>query len=171
MAKFNEKLQELNITEEQLSKGLREKISTYKVAADSLKTAKADGADEETLSDAKNDLAKLDEKLVKSIEQWFKNKDAQAERMKKRMEEKKSGKTDMKDDESDFQDDEEEQRRLQEQKRIEYLRRKAEFQRMQQQQQQNQQVQEPKKKGGKGVWILVGLVAVVTFGAVILKDK
>lgn len=175
MAKFNEKLKELNITEEQVSKGLRDKISNYKSTQQAyLETKKDESIDDTVKQELKDSLDNLDNKLVVAIEKWFKNKDAQSERMKKKQEqlraERGGGSSNAEEEEEDDNSDKDDDSDFREQERAEYERRKAQYIRMVEQQRQQQQ-QLPKKKSGKGVWILVGLVAVVTFGAVILKDK
>jgi hypothetical protein len=174
MAKFNEKLKELNITEEQVSKGLRDKISNYKSTQQAyLETKKDESIDDTVKQELKDSLDNLDNKLVVAIEKWFKNKDAQSERMKKKQEQlraERGGGSSNAEEEEDDNSDKDDDSDFREQERAEYERRKAQYIRMVEQQRQQQQ-QLPKKKSGKGVWILVGLVAVVTFGAVILKDK
>ena len=174
MAKFNEKLKELNITEEQVSKGLRDKISNYKSTQQAyLETKKDESIDDTVKQELKDSLDNLDNKLVVAIEKWFKNKDAQSERMKKKQEQlraERGGGSSNAEEEDDDNSDKDDDSDFREQERAEYERRKAQYIRMVEQQRQQQQ-QLPKKKSGKGVWILVGLVAVVTFGAVILKDK
>ena len=173
MAKFNEKLKELNITEEQVSKGLRDKISNYKSTQQAyLETKKDESIDDTVKQELKDSLDNLDNKLVVAIEKWFKNKDAQSERMKKKQEQlraERGGGSSNAEEEDDDNSDKDDDSDFREQERAEYERRKAQYIRMVEQQRQQQQL--PKKKSGKGVWILVGLVAVVTFGAVILKDK
>jgi cobalamin biosynthesis Mg chelatase CobN len=191
MAKFNEKLRELGITEEQVSKGLKEKIKGYNESLATYKNAKSSGVDEAELSELKSALDKMDAKLVDTIERWHRNKDAQSERMKQRQASIKSGNApaptpkksakpvqvnddedDMKDDDVDIQEDK--QKRL-EQKRLqaeEYWRKKQAYEQQQAYlaQQQQQQQQQPKKKSN-AIWIVAGIVAVVTLGAVVLKDK
>jgi hypothetical protein len=180
MAKFNEKLQELGLTENEVSKSIKTKIKDYNQAFETYTEA---GSSDETL---RISLEKLDDKIVATIEKWFANKDVQAERMRamreKREAKKNSGETPAKkpvkkeeiieeeQEEGEEDDDyEEELARAEELRRQEFLRRKAAYQ-AQQQQLQEQQTAQPKKKS-KAIWILAGVVAVVTLGAVILKDK
>jgi hypothetical protein len=177
MAKFNEKLQELGLTENEVSKSIKTKIKDYKQAFETYTEA---GSSDETL---RISLEKLDDKIVATIEKWFANKDAQAERMRamreKREAKKNSGETPAKkpvkkeeiieeeeEEEEEENDDDEELARREELRRQEFLRRKAAYQA----QQQQQELAQPKKKS-KAIWVLAGLVAVVTLGAVILKDK
>jgi len=178
MAKFNEKLQELGLTENEVSKSIKTKIKDYNQAFETYTEA---GSSDETL---RTSLEKLDDKIVATIEKWFANKDAQAERMRAMREareaKKNSGEAPSKkpvkeeiieeeEEEEEEEDDYEEQlalSRREELRRQEFLRRQAAYQAQQQQQQSTQ----PKKKS-KAIWVLAGLVAVVTLGAVILKDK
>ena len=176
MAKFNEKLQELGLTENEVSKSIKTKIKDYNQAFETYTEA---GSSDETL---RISLEKLDDKIVATIEKWFANKDAQAERMRamreKREAKKNSGETPAKkpvkkeeiieeeEEEEEEENDEEELARREELRRQEFLRRKAAYQA----QQQQQELAQPKKKS-KAIWVLAGLVAVVTLGAVILKDK
>lgn len=191
MAKFNEKLRELGITEEQVSKGLKEKIKGYNESLATYKNAKSSGVDEAELSELKSALDKMDAKLVDTVERWHRNKDAQSERMKQRQADIKSGNApaptpkksakpvqvndddddDMKDDDVDIQEDK--QRRL-EQKRLqaeEYWRKKQAYEQQQAYLAQQQQQQQQPKKKSNAIWIVAGIVAVVTLGAVVLKDK
>jgi hypothetical protein len=177
MAKFNEKLQELGLTENEVSKSIKTKIKDYNQAFETYTEA---GSSDETL---RTSLEKLDDKIVATIEKWFANKDAQAERMRAMREareaKKNSGETPAKkpvkkeeiieeeeEEGEEENDDEEELARREELRRQEFLRRKAAYQA----QQQQQELAQPKKKS-KAIWVLAGLVAVVTLGAVILKDK
>jgi hypothetical protein len=177
MAKFNEKLQELGLTENEVSKSIKTKIKDYNQAFETYTEA---GSSDETL---RISLEKLDDKIVATIEKWFANKDAQAERMRAMREareaKKNSGETPAKkpvkkeeiieeeeEEGEEENDDEEELARREELRRQEFLRRKAAYQA----QQQQQELAQPKKKS-KAIWVLAGLVAVVTLGAVILKDK
>jgi len=175
MAKFNEKLQELGLTENEVSKSIKTKIKDYNQAFETYTEA---GSSDETL---RTSLEKLDDKIVATIEKWFANKDAQAERMRAMREareaKKNSGEAPSKkpvkeeiieeeEEEEEENDDEEELARREELRRQEFLRRKAAYQA----QQQQQELAQPKKKS-KAIWVLAGLVAVVTLGAVILKDK
>jgi hypothetical protein len=177
MAKFNEKLQELGLTENEVSKSIKTKIKDYNQAFETYTEA---GSSDETL---RTSLEKLDDKIVATIEKWFANKDAQAERMRAMREareaKKNSGETPAKKpvkkeeiieeeegEEEENDDYEEELARREELRRQEFLRRKAAYQA----QQQQQELAQPKKKS-KAIWVLAGLVAVVTLGAVILKDK
>jgi hypothetical protein len=176
MAKFNEKLQELGLTENEVSKSIKTKIKDYNQAFETYTEA---GSSDETL---RTSLEKLDDKIVATIEKWFANKDAQAERMRAMREareaKKNSGEAPAKkpvkkeeiieeeEEEEEENDDEEELARREELRRQEFLRRKAAYQA----QQQQQELAQPKKKS-KAIWVLAGLVAVVTLGAVILKDK
>jgi hypothetical protein len=176
MAKFNEKLQELGLTENEVSKSIKTKIKDYNQAFETYTEA---GSSDETL---RISLEKLDDKIVATIEKWFANKDAQAERMRamreKREAKKNSGEAPAKpvkkeeiieeeeEEGEEENDDEEELARAEELRRQEFLRRKAAYQA----QQQQQELAQPKKKS-KAIWVLAGLVAVVTLGAVILKDK
>ena len=189
MAKFNEKLRELGITEEQVSKGLKEKIKGYNESLATYKNAKSSGVDEAELSELKSALDKMDAKLVDTVERWHRNKDAQSERMKQRQADiksgnapaptpKKSAKPQVNDDEDDMKDDdvdiqEDKQRRL-EQKRLqaeEYWRKKQAYEQQQAYLAQQQQQQQQPKKKSNAIWIVAGIVAVVTLGAVVLKDK
>jgi hypothetical protein len=178
MAKFNEKLQELGLTENEVSKSIKGKIKNYN---EYLQIYTDGGSSDEKL---KANFEKLDDNIVATIEKWFANKDAQAERMRamreKREAKKNSGETLAKkpvkkeeiieekeeEGEEDDNDYEEELARSKE-RRQEFLRRQAAYQA---QQQQQQQLAQPKKKSN-AIWILAGVVAVVTLGAVILKDK
>jgi hypothetical protein len=177
MAKFNEKLQELGLTENEVSKSIKTKIKDYNQAFETYTEA---GSSDETL---RISLEKLDDKIVATIEKWFANKDVQAERMRamreKREAKKNSGETPAKkpvkkeeiieeeeEEGEEENDDDEELARREELRRQEFLRRKAAYQA----QQQQQELAQPKKKS-KAIWVLAGLVAVVTLGAVILKDK
>lgn len=177
MAKFNEKLQELGLTENEVSKSIKTKIKDYNQAFETYTEA---GSSDETL---RTSLEKLDDKIVATIEKWFANKDAQAERMRAMREareaKKNSGEAPAKKpvkkeeiieeeegEEEENDDYEEELARREELRRQEFLRRKAAYQA----QQQQQELAQPKKKS-KAIWVLAGLVAVVTLGAVILKDK
>jgi hypothetical protein len=177
MAKFNEKLQELGLTENEVSKSIKTKIKDYNQAFETYTEA---GSSDETL---RISLEKLDDKIVATIEKWFANKDAQAERMRAMREareaKKNSGETPAKkpvkkeeiieeeeEEGEEENDDDEELARREELRRQEFLRRKAAYQA----QQQQQELAQPKKKS-KAIWVLAGLVAVVTLGAVILKDK
>jgi hypothetical protein len=177
MAKFNEKLQELGLTENEVSKSIKTKIKDYNQAFETYTEA---GSSDETL---RTSLEKLDDKIVATIEKWFANKDAQAERMRAMREareaKKNSGEAPAKkpvkkeeiieeeeEEGEEENDDDEELARREELRRQEFLRRKAAYQA----QQQQQELAQPKKKS-KAIWVLAGLVAVVTLGAVILKDK
>jgi hypothetical protein len=179
MAKFNEKLQELGLTENEVSKSIKGKIKNYN---EYLQSYTDGGSSDEKL---KANFEKLDGNIVASIEKWFANKDAQAERMRamreKREAKKNSGEAPAKkpvkkeeiieeeEQEEEENDDYEEQIELARRealRRQEFLRRQAAYQA----QQQQQQLAQPKKKS-KAIWVLAGLVAVVTLGAVILKDK
>jgi hypothetical protein len=177
MAKFNEKLQELGLTENEVSKSIKTKIKDYNQAFETYTEA---GSSDETL---RISLEKLDDKIVATIEKWFANKDAQAERMRAMREareaKKNSGEAPAKkpvkkeeiieeeeEEGEEENDDDEELARREELRRQEFLRRKAAYQA----QQQQQELAQPKKKS-KAIWVLAGLVAVVTLGAVILKDK
>lgn len=178
MAKFNEKLQELGLTENEVSKSIKGKIKNYN---EYLQSYTDGGSSDEKL---KANFEKLDDNIVATIEKWFANKDAQAERMRamreKREAKKNSGETPAKKpvkkeeiieeekEEEEDDDDYEEELARREERRQEFLRRQAAYQA--QQQQQQQQLAQPKKKS-KAIWILAGVVAVVTLGAVILKDK
>jgi hypothetical protein len=185
MAKFNEKLQELQLTENDASKAIKTKIGQYNNILKSYLEEKENGNDNQKL---KKSLDDLDDKITSSIEKWYANRDAQSERMKKMREAREAKKANEpaaskikpaaikeeeeqdndNDDDDDDDDDFEERRAEQERKLAEYrLRRAAE---MQQREYMQQQQPEPKKKS-KAIWVLAGLVAVVTLGAVILKDK
>jgi hypothetical protein len=170
-------LQELGLTENEVSKSIKTKIKDYNQAFETYTEA---GSSDETL---RISLEKLDDKIVATIEKWFANKDAQAERMRAMREareaKKNSGETPAKkpvkkeeiieeeeEEGEEENDDEEELARREELRRQEFLRRKAAYQA----QQQQQELAQPKKKS-KAIWVLAGLVAVVTLGAVILKDK
>jgi len=185
MAKFNEKLQELGLTENEVSKSIKTKIKDYNQAFETYTEA---GSSDETL---RISLEKLDDKIVATIEKWFANKDVQAERMRamreKREAKKNSGEAPAKkpvkkeeiiEEEKEEEDDDNEEQQKELQRQQELIRRRKAYERQVYEQQLQAQLQKDneemakiEKKKGRGIWILAGLVAVVTLGAVILKDK
>ena len=85
MITWKQKLEELGMTESELSKGIKKKIADYntiygavKEVSESLKNAEEDETEEleSQLSELKEGLTEANDDLVRSIETYHKNKDA-----------------------------------------------------------------------------------------------
>jgi chromosome segregation ATPase len=150
--KYQEKLNELGMTEQDLSASilksianLNEIISTYNDAQESLEEI----SDEEDLQNAqedieqiKGDIEELDERILEKIEDYNKNKEMYAERGRK----------------------------MQEGRKAKVSGNVASQPQPQYQPQPNVEVLEaPKKKSNWALWLVAGIVALVTVNQVLIK--
>lgn len=103
MAKFHEKLQELNLSEDALSKRIKDNINAYKKLEDAINGVKesiGDTTDDEEKEDLESELVELEEsldevdnKLVTDIIKFDKNKEHYANLSKNLMKNKGKEKT------------------------------------------------------------------------------
>ena len=150
--KYQDKLNELGMTEQDLSASilksignLNEIISTYNDAQESLEEI----SDEEDLQNAqedieqiKGDIEELDERILEKIEDYNKNKEMYAERGRK----------------------------MQEGRKAKVSGNVASQPQPQYQPQPNVEVLEaPKKKSNWALWLVAGIVALVTVNQVLIK--
>ena len=158
MAKFNEKLQEVGLSKSKLSRVIQLKIDKHNKLV-------SEGADAEALEKLDNEITDNIQTLVNK-RQAKPPKEQKPKVVKQEEVEEEEEEEEAEEEEDDEEYEREYQRKMQEQK--ERYRMREEYERSLALRQQQQQ---PEPKKSKAIWLLAGLVAVVTLGAVILKDK
>jgi hypothetical protein len=153
--KYQDKLNELGMTAEKTSASIQKSIATLDDIIDTYHNAKkmlenTDDEEEEEdinkdIEQMEGDIAELDERIVEKLEDYDKNKEMYAERAKKMQEGRKANSS----VNAPSQPQQQTQPQFQPQPKVEVL-------------------EQPKKKSNWALWLVGGIVAVITLNQVVI---